>query len=159
MQRKVRRHRLELPRPDRPAPVPPRLDEHPLWYAAAAGLWKWIAKGEEMLTVPVRCRPFQGGSWPGLDRQAPHRDHLPRLRPPPEGTPTTAHGSRHHLTHALTLRPVFAKLVPVQAAQEGRPGSYVVPESTQARRREMLTPASQAWRLSSRGIRYLRTTS
>lgn len=31
MQRKVWRHRLELPRSDGPTPVPPRLDEHPLW--------------------------------------------------------------------------------------------------------------------------------
>jgi hypothetical protein len=122
MQRKVWRHRLELSRPDGPAPFPPRLDEHPIWYALAGlggqldGLgWFWG------LIFSVRCRSLQGCPWTGFDCEAPDRDDFPGLRPPSEGMPTRSSTRREQ---GLTLDLVLSKSVPVQAAQEGRPGSY-----------------------------------
>lgn len=71
----------------------------------------------------VRCRSLQGGSWPGLDGEALDRDDLPGLCPPPQGTPIRSKISDSR-SKALTLDLVLAKFVPVQAAQEGCPGSY-----------------------------------
>lgn len=126
MQRKVRRDRREFPHPDGPTSFPPRLDEHPLWYASA-GLGDSrrisIATEGEALTNFVRCRSLQGGSWPGFDGEAPDRDDFPGLCPPPEGTPMSPRAPASR-SMALTLDLVLAKFVPVQAAQEGRSGSH-----------------------------------
>jgi hypothetical protein len=39
--------------------------------------------------LSFRCRPFQGGPWAGLDREAPDRDYFARLRSLVEGMSKT----------------------------------------------------------------------